>query len=189
MTQNDIINYDGVEYIAQDDPDFSCGHSSGHGGCAFFDIDCNPVQAEHDCCANRVFWLRKEDMKSITQEIKEWEDKEISTQVPGTKYDQGKLQYTLVPPYALREVARNLTEGLKKYKERNNWQKVEGAEQRYMDALMRHFEAIRRGEIYDVDSSDPTISHMSAVAVNAMFLLEFMYNPELQKDLALPKTL
>jgi hypothetical protein len=100
-------------------------------------------------------------------------------QKPGTKYDQGKLQYTLIPPYALQEVARNLTEGLKKYKERDNWQKVDGAEERYMDALMRHFEAIRRGETYDLDSSDPTISHMSAVAVNAMFLLEFMYNPKL----------
>ena len=100
-------------------------------------------------------------------------------QAPGTKHDQGKLKYTLIPPYALQEVARNLTEGLKKYEERDNWQKVEGAEERYMDALMRHFESIRRGEIYDLGSSDPTMSNMSAVAVNAMFLLEFMYNPKL----------
>jgi hypothetical protein len=121
------------------------------------------------------------DLRPDTQQMKDWKGIDtVVPQSPGTKYDQGKLQYTLVPPYALQEVARNLTEGLKKYKERNNWQKVEGAEQRYMDALMRHFEAIRRGEIYDKDSSDPTISHMSAVAVNAMFLLEFMYNPELK---------
>jgi hypothetical protein len=187
LTQNDNITIDGVEYVAQDDPDYSCGNQNQD--CYFRQQNCYTVQELGKCYEKGIFWLRKEDMKSITQEIKEWKDKEISDQVPGTKYDQGKLQYTLVPPYALREVARNLTEGLKKYKERNNWQKVEGAEQRYMDALMRHFEAIRRGEIYDVDSSDPTISHMSAVAVNAMFLLEFMYNPELQKDLALPKTL
>ena len=103
-------------------------------------------------------------------------------QKPGTKYDKGKLQYTLIPPYALQEVARNLTEGLKKYKERDNWQKVESAQERYMDALMRHFEAIRRGETYDLDSSDPTMSHMSAVAANAMFLLEFMYNPKLKNN-------
>tara|TARA_R110000796_G_scaffold45419_3_gene109883 strand:+ start:1727 stop:2146 length:420 start_codon:yes stop_codon:yes gene_type:complete len=124
--------------------------------------------------------------KSTTQEMQDWiweqelSAKEPKAQEPGTKYDNGKLQYTLVPPYALQQVARNLTEGLKKYHERDNWQKVDGAKQRYMDALMRHFEAIRRGEIYDVDSSDPTISHMSAVAVNALFLLEFMYNPNLQ---------
>jgi len=136
-----------------------------------------------DCSADDVYFVPAStvDLRSDTQQIKDWKPTDEATaQTPGTKYDQGKLQYTLVPPYALQEVARNLTEGLKKYKERNNWQKVEGAEQRYMDALMRHFEAIRRGEIYDVDSSDPTISHMSAVAVNAMFLLEFMYNPELK---------
>lgn len=125
---------------------------------------------------------------TIKDEVDAWvaagmpESNKEAVQIAGTKYDDGKVQYTLVPPYALQEVARNLTEGLKKYKERNNWQKVPNAEQRYMDALMRHFEAIRRGEIYDVDSTDPTTSHMSAVAVNALFLLEFMYNPELKKD-------
>ena len=160
-------------------------------GCAFQNDSqgCIESQSYIDCAEKGIVWLEVKDeaMKSITQEIREWKatdqvTDQAAVQQPGTKYDQGKLQYTLVPPYALQEVARNLTEGLKKYKERNNWQKVEGAEQRYMDALMRHFEAIRRGEIYDVDSSDPTISHMSAVAVNAMFLLEFMYNPELKEN-------
>lgn len=153
-------------------------------GCVFQNDHhgCIESQKYVDCSEKDIIWLKVEEepMKSITQEIQEFNLDKLTVQTPGTKYDQGKLQYTLVPPYALQEVARNLTEGLKKYKERNNWQKVEGAEQRYMDALMRHFEAIRRGEIYDVDSSDPTISHMSAVAVNAMFLLEFMYNPELK---------
>ena len=182
MSRNKLydITVDGVEYEAFDDPDYGCGKAT----CAFNHGDhCQTMQDEYGCYKNKVYWLRKEDMRSITQEIKDWKAPDvIAEQTPGTKYDQGKLQYTLVPPYALQEVARNLTEGLKKYKERNNWQKVEGAEQRYMDALMRHFEAIRRGEIYDVDSSDPTISHMSAVAVNAMFLLEFMYNPQLKGE-------
>ncbi len=168
------------EYQSDEDaPDGDCSK------CAFRNESngCIESQRYADCSDKDIIWLKvqEEPMKSITQEIKDWKAPDvIAEQTPGTKYDQGKLQYTLVPPYALQEVARNLTEGLKKYKERNNWQKVEGAEQRYMDALMRHFEAIRRGEIYDVDSSDPTISHMSAVAVNAMFLLEFMYNPELK---------
>jgi hypothetical protein len=123
------------------------------------------------------------NMKSTTREIQDWVcvgDKPLPEQAIGKKNDQGKLKYTLIPPYALQEVARNLTEGLKKYEERDNWQKVEGAEERYMDALMRHFESIRRGEIYDLDSSDPTMSNMAAVVVNGMFLLEFMYNPKLK---------
>ena len=125
--------------------------------------------------------LTKVDLRSATQQMQAWSPDTEEEQIPGTKYDSGKLQYTLVPPYALQEVARNLTAGLKKYKERNNWQKVPEARQRYMDALMRHFEAIRRGEIIDHESTEPNMSHMSAVAVNAMFLLEFMYNPELQE--------
>jgi hypothetical protein len=123
-------------------------------------------------------------MKPITQEIKEWEQQvDIKTEEvsKGIKFDKGKLQYTLVPPYALREVARNLTAGLDKYKERNNWQRVPDAQQRYMDALMRHFEAVRLGEIYDTESSAENMPHMAAVAVNALFLLEFMLNPELNK--------
>jgi hypothetical protein len=163
---------------------------SCHGCCANvagFEL-CGKLTNLVDCGHQQVIWkeYKEEPVKTVKDEVREWvaagmpSGNEETTQIAGTKYDAGKVQYTLVPPYALQEVARNLTEGLKKYKERNNWQKVEGAEQRYMDALMRHFEAIRRGEIYDVDSTDPTTSHMSAVAVNAMFLLEFMYNPNLK---------
>lgn len=106
----------------------------------------------------------------------------LDEQKAGTKYDQDKLQYSLIPSYALEQVAMNLTVGLKKYKERDNWKKVEGAEQRYLDALYRHLEAHRRGELYDVDSSVPDMYHLSAVIVNAMFLLEFMLDPKLKKD-------
>ena len=158
-------------------------------GCVFQNNSQGCIESQRylDCSEKDNIWLevKEEPMKSITQEIKDWKATnqvadQASVQQPGTKYDQGKLQYTLVPPYALQEVARNLTEGLKKYKERNNWQKVEGAEQRYMDALMRHFEAHRRGEVYDPDSSVPDMPHLAAVAVNAMFLLEFMLDPELK---------
>ena len=126
------------------------------------------------------------DLRSDTQQMKDWQPTNTVTvnesQPIGTKYDQDKLQYSLIPPYALEQIAKNLTVGLKKYKERNNWKKVEGAEQRYLDALYRHLEAHRRGELYDTDSSVPDMLHMAAVAVNAMFLLEFMLDPKLKKD-------
>lgn len=100
----------------------------------------------------------------------------------GVKYDSDKTQYSLVPPYALEAVAKNLTSGLKKYKEINNWKKVPDAENRYLNALYRHLEQHRKGEIYDTDNIDPTTTHLSAIAVNAMFLLELMLNPELNGD-------
>jgi hypothetical protein len=124
------------------------------------------------------------DLRSDTQQMKDWNNADVvQEQSPGTKYDQDKLQYSLIPSYALEQIAKNLTVGLKKYKERDNWKKVQGAEQRYLDALYRHLEAHRRGELYDTDSSVPDMLHMAAVAVNAMFLLEFMLDPKLkQKD-------
>lgn len=131
--------------------------------------------------------------RSITEDIKNYSASDegqftftgpgkyaFRTENPGVKYDNDKLQYTLIPSYALREVARNLTIGLQKYKERDNWKKVPNAQERYLDALYRHLEAVRRGEVYDVDSSVPDMPHMAAVAVNAMFILEFMLNPEMK---------
>ena len=175
LSQNNII-IDGVEYIEKE----GRGHDCGNQTCAFFSCNCAFIQETLQCSKNDIFWVRKEDMKSITQEIKEFDVSKLENQVPGTKYDQDKLQYTLIPSKALEAVARNLTIGLKKYKERDNWKKVPNAEQRYLDALYRHLEAHRSGDLYDVDSSDPTMPHMAAVAVNAMFLLEFMLNPELK---------
>ena len=126
----------------------------------------------------------KVDLRSSTQQMQDWQPSVTmqEEQTIGTKYDQDKLQYSLIPSYALEQIAKNLTVGLKKYQECDNWKKVEGAEQRYLDALYRHLEAHRRGELYDADSSVPDMLHMAAVAVNAMFLLEFMLDPELKKD-------
>lgn len=125
-------------------------------------------------------WQPKPAVKvfDATEGFKRWNEQVKSS---GVKYDDSKIQYTLVPSYALEAVAKNLTAGLVKYKERDNWQKVPNATDRYLNALYRHLEAHRRGEIYDADNADPTTTHMSAVAVNAMFILEFMLNENLKE--------
>ena len=87
----------------------------------------------------------------------------------GRKDDLGKLRYDLLPPNALREVAKVLTYGAAKYAP-NNWQAVDDAKARYAAALMRHFEAWRDGEILDPDSRLPHLAH---VVCNALFLLWF----------------
>jgi hypothetical protein len=175
------MEIDGKEY-------YSTPEREGCKGCVAngYSSLCEQFVDRVDCLTDAIIWKEsKEVLVTVKSEMENWiaagMPESTTNQIAGTKYDDGKVQYTLVPPYALQEVARNLTEGLKKYKERNNWQKVPNAEQRYMDALMRHFEAIRRGELYDPDSSAPDMPHMAAVAVNAMFLLEFMLNPELKK--------
>lgn len=92
----------------------------------------------------------------------------------GRKYDSDKPQYRLIPPYALEEVAKNLTYGSKKY-DPFNWKKVPNARDRYLDACFRHVEAYRKGEQTDPENG---YSHLAAAVVNLMFMLEFDLNPD-----------
>ena len=102
--------------------------------------------------------------------------------IAGRKDDTGKTQYSLVPPFALEAVASLLTDGLVKYEERDNWHKVPNAQERYLDALLRHLEAFRRGENRDPDAVNKDTLHLTAVAVNALFLIEFLLNPKFKNN-------
>jgi len=84
------------------------------------------------------------------------------------KFDSGKLRYSLVPPRAMKEMAKVLTYGAKKYKP-NNWQQVNDTA-RYIDALYRHLEAWRSGEKLDGESE---LSHLSHALTNIAFLIHF----------------
>ena len=185
MNLNKITLSDKRQYIAVEDNDLDYLDCSQ---CAFRNnaMMCNEATKLIDCSdhGGLHFELVQEyDLRPDTTQMKEfvYATDTSATQAVGTKYDEDKLQYSLIPSYALEQVAKNLTVGLKKYKERDNWKKVQGAEQRYLDALYRHLEAHRRGELYDADSSAPNMPHLAAVAVNAMFLLEFMLDPALKK--------
>jgi len=92
-----------------------------------------------------------------------------NTPTKGRKYDTGKLRYSLVPPVAIKGIAEVLTFGASKYGP-NNWQLVDNAEERYLDALYRHLEAYRAGESHDPESG---LSHLDHAATNAAFLQYF----------------
>lgn len=87
----------------------------------------------------------------------------------GLKYDSGKLRYSLVPPIAMRALAEVLTFGALKYAP-NNWQLLDNGKERYLDALYRHLEAYRSGELVDPESN---LSHLSHAITNIAFLLHF----------------
>lgn len=145
--------YDEQVYKAVKETDRCCT------GCEFVENGraCNRACDHHYCSSvNGIIWVKQE-----------------SPEQKGYKLDNNKLQYSLIPPLALEALARNLTAGLSKYP-KYNWKKVENAEERYLDALYRHLEAHRKGELYDSESSVENMPHLAAVAVNAMFLLEFM---------------
>jgi len=85
----------------------------------------------------------------------------------GLKSDNGKLRWSLLPEREVEEVVRILEYGAKKYAP-DSWQHLEDGRTRYYDALRRHLQAWRRGEVYDHESKLPHLAH---VACNIFFLM------------------
>ena len=83
------------------------------------------------------------------------------------KADAGKPRPTLVPVSLIASVAAVREYGCRKYRDPENWRKVEP--QRYRDALFRHWLAYLRGEKFDEESGLPHLWHL---ACNAAFLIE-----------------
>jgi hypothetical protein len=74
---------------------------------------------------------------------------------------EGKPRYHLISPLALRRLAIHMAKGAAKYGDRN-WEKGQDTE-RTMESLMRHLEAVRRG---DTDED-----HEAALLFNVMSIV------------------
>ena len=103
----------------------------------------------------------------------------------GLKYDAKKpMVGTLVNvfPNALMQIGACIQFGTTKYPDPNNWKKVDKAEQRYQDALMRHLCKMNMGIEIDNETGLPHLTH---VAWNTLAILELycMKHPEVMKDL------
>lgn len=82
------------------------------------------------------------------------------------KADAGKLPLTLVPTDLIRAVAAVRKYGVQKYKQPDNWKRVEP--QRYRDAAFRHFLAY----LDDPDGLDESgLPHLWHLATNIAFLI------------------
>ena len=90
------------------------------------------------------------------------------------KADAGKLRITLVPRQIIREIARVRMYGCEKYKDPENWKRVEA--ERYKDAAFRHFLAY----LDDPDGVDEEsgLPHLSHLACNIAFLCEMQVHNE-----------
>ncbi len=90
----------------------------------------------------------------------------------GAKLDQGKPMAGLVLggfALALMDVSKVGTFGATKYRP-NGWKEVEGGEQRYMDAGVRHLLQDLAGIEIDDDSGCP---HISQAVWNLLAVIEF----------------
>lgn len=76
----------------------------------------------------------------------------------GVKFDKDKPKWNLLPWDELEDVVKVLTFGAKKYAP-DNWKFVDDANNRYMDAAMRHLVAHQQGEQRDAESGESHIAH------------------------------
>lgn len=86
------------------------------------------------------------------------------------KADSGKPNLSLVPKEIIFEIEKVRSFGVKKYKEPDNWKKVEL--ERYHEALLRHTLAI--WEDINARDKESGLLHLSHIACNVAFLLELM---------------
>jgi uncharacterized HAD superfamily protein len=86
----------------------------------------------------------------------------------GLRYNEGKIRYDLMHPFAKEQLAKVFTFGANKYAE-HNWQK--GMKwSKVLSSLHRHLEAIERGEDYDSESG---LLHAAHVEWNAHALCAY----------------
>jgi hypothetical protein len=91
----------------------------------------------------------------------------------GVKFDNEKVDWTLVPFKAMEPVARVLEHGAKKYSA-DNWKIVKNARHRYLAAAYRHMNAINDGEwVDDKETGGSGEPHAAHVICCMLFLLWF----------------
>lgn len=87
----------------------------------------------------------------------------------GVKHDAGKSRMDLFPLDVMKAVGDVLAFGAAKYAE-HGWKAVPNAPARYKAALLRHLEAMERGEERDSESG---LTHAAHMVCNAVFLCWF----------------
>lgn len=107
----------------------------------------------------------------------------------GVKYDGEKPQMYLLPPLAALEVGKVLTYGAKKYSP-DNWRKVNGLQERYTSATLRHLLAHMAGEEKDEETD---LDHLAHAITCLMFKLEDRLmaekaEPEKMEDASMPSS-
>ncbi len=93
------------------------------------------------------------------------------------KWDKGKPMLGLVPPLTATRIATVMTDCVQREQKPyaiNSWRNVRPMT-RWLDALERHVEEIKRGNLWDEKTKSPHIDH---VLTNAAILAWFHANGE-----------
>ena len=134
-------------------------------------VVCGEIVPEgRQVCAKceKEYKLNEISSKTMVQAV--WED--VKNQQ--AKADSGKPILSLVPKQIIYEIEKVRSFGVKKYKEPDNWKRVEI--ERYHEALLRHTLAV--WEDINARDKESGLLHLSHIACNVAFLLEMMKQKE-----------
>ena len=92
------------------------------------------------------------------------------------KFDDDKVRFELVEPWFHEDLAKALTMGAKKYKA-NNWKLCKDKD-RYIGALDRHFNELKKGNYIDDES---LLQHAAHIGFNAM-ALHYLIRQEMENE-------
>ncbi len=125
--------------------------------------DCNHFSKSEICssCTNYSLFDKYVELSSLDRAIDPPKEKPIIAK----KFDNGKVDWTLLQWKELEEVVEVLAFGANKYS-RDNWKHVEPA--RYEKAAMRHLISYITGEKQDPESGK---SHLAHLMCNVLFLM------------------
>lgn len=117
-------------------------------------------------------------MKKFEKNEKQEEEiKKAQEEGYGTKFDDGKERYDLIPPWALNELVKVYTYGTIKYDDNNWWKGMTWG--KLFAALMRHAWKWWRGEKLDDESG---LHHLAHAAWQCFALMEYERNNVGQDD-------
>ena len=120
---------------------------------------------EKNICHAKSYFPSQDEVDKIAIELDRFQAL-FSDQT--VKADKGKLRLSLVPRGIIRAIARIRMYGVEKYKDPDNWKRVEI--ERYRDAAFRHFLAyLDNPKGKDKESG---LYHLWHLACNIAFLIE-----------------
>lgn len=95
----------------------------------------------------------------------------MKTETDALRYNEGKIDLSLIPTEATKQECAVWMDGEKKYG-RDNWKKLWGEKTTsvVMASLLRHAFAILEGELNDPETGKPHAAH---IRCNAAMLLEY----------------
>jgi uncharacterized protein YuzB (UPF0349 family) len=101
----------------------------------------------------------------IEKEVDDFTQALIERDKQALRYNQGKVQWSLVDYKSIEPMVRVLEYGCLKYS-KNNWKKGMPASQ-IIESMLRHTYKLLEGELVDPESG---IEHVGHIQCNAMFL-------------------